>query len=110
VQTLIRKTVAEQTAGLQKTLDTAALAPYLGTFTNDALGSITLTLKDDKLTMTTESFGAELRRNVDKAGKTTYVMFDGPIAGVPFEFKQDAAGKPVIVLTSPPDTYEFKPK
>ncbi len=110
VLTTMGQMIKEQTTGLQKTLDAAALKPYLGTFSNDALGTITLKLQDDKLTLTTESFSAELRRNVDKAGKTMYVMFDGPLAGLAFDFKQDDAGKPLIVLSSATDVYQFKPK
>jgi hypothetical protein len=74
------------------------------------LGTVTLALVDGKLTLTTESFGAELRRKIDKEGKTTYVMFDGPLATTSFEFKSDQAGKPVIVLVNPPDKYQFMPK
>ncbi len=102
------KATAEQGVLLQKTLDEAALKPFLGSFRNDALGTVTVALKDGKLTFTSEGFGAELRRKVDKQGKTAYTMFDGPIAGLEFQFKSDDASRPVIVLANPPDTYEFK--
>jgi hypothetical protein len=52
-------------------------------------------------------FSSELRMKVDSAGKTTYVPFSGPAAAFPFEFSEDAAGKPVIVLAEPPDNYTF---
>lgn len=104
------KTIAEQGAMLQKTLDEVALKPYLGSYTNDALGAITVALAEGRLTLTSESLETELVRKIDKEGKTTYVMFDPPLAGVEFEFKTDDAGKPIIVLERPPDTYQFKPK
>lgn len=104
------KTTAELGALLQETLDEAALKPYLGSFTNDALGAVTLALADGKLTFTSESLHTELVRKIDKEGKTTYVMFGPPIAGTELEFKTDGTGKPIIVLASRPDNYEFKPK
>lgn len=104
------KAIAEQGALLHKPLDEAALKPYLGSFTNDALGAVTIALADGKLTLASESLDTQLVRKIDKEGKTTYVMFDPPLAGIGFEFKTEDAGKPVIVLTNPPDTYEFKPK
>ncbi len=39
VLTQLNLVVAERSAGLSKTLDAAALAPYLGTYANDALGT-----------------------------------------------------------------------
>jgi CubicO group peptidase (beta-lactamase class C family) len=106
----LSKAIAEQGALLQKTLDEPSLEPYLGSFTNDALGTITVALADGKLTLTSESLDTELVRKIDKEGKTTYVMFGPPLAGAQFEFKTDDTGKPVIVLASPPDTYVFRPK
>jgi CubicO group peptidase (beta-lactamase class C family) len=105
-----RKAVQDVKTELGQGFDAGAVAPYLGAFTNEALGDITLSIKDGKLTLDAGEFTGELRVHVDESGKISYVFFDGPLASLPFEFKQDGAGKPIIVLVQPPDTYEFTRK
>ncbi len=71
---------------------------------------IRVALADDKLALTTDSFDTELRRYVDKAGTTTYVMFVWPLAGVPLDFKSDDARQADHCPDEPPDTFSFKRK
>jgi CubicO group peptidase (beta-lactamase class C family) len=104
------KGIEEMTAGLQASVDTAAVAPYLGTFASDVLGEITLAMEGDKLVADIGEFASELRAKVDDQGKTTYLFTDPPLAamGVPFELQKDEQGNPIIVIAVPPDTYTFR--
>lgn len=54
----------------------ASLAPYLGRFTNEALGEVTLTLADDKLMLDVGEFTSQLRN----IGEETFVLWDPPLA------------------------------
>jgi CubicO group peptidase (beta-lactamase class C family) len=91
--------------------DPEAVAPYLGTFSNPALGDMTLSMTGDHLMMDAGEFATELRPRVDADGRTTYIMY-GPLwAGYVLEFKQGPdGGEPSIVVLSPPDKYVFTRK
>ena len=91
---------------LRDTINQAAVTPYLGTFSNEALGTIQISLQDGKLILDAGEFASELRTRTSQ-GNTTYLIFNPPLAGSSFQFKQDANGQPMIVLTSPPDEYTF---
>lgn len=88
-------------------LDEAALAPYLGSFVNDTLGEIKVAFQAGRLTLDAGEFAGELRMRIDKDKKTSYVFFDPPLAGWPFEFKKDAGGQPTIVVDVATDVYVF---
>jgi len=106
-----QKLVSDAQASLQPDPDPAVLAPYLGTYTNEALGQVTLTLKDGKFVLDAGEFASQLRRVGDK----TYALWD-PLAAGPLQVKldQDAtAGRPTWQLISldpqEPGTYSFTP-
>lgn len=81
--------------------------PYLGTFINETLGEVTITLVDDKLTVDAGEFVSELQKLVNDSGKTVYMMMDPPLAGIGFEFKQGESDKPVLVIDIVTDQYQF---
>ena len=103
-----RRSIAEANAQLAKGIDAAAVAPFLGTFRNDALGEITLTLRGDRLVLDAGEFTGELRRLVSGPSDSSYVIVDPPLVGAAFQFRLDGSGDPTIVLPSPPDTYTFR--
>ena len=91
-------------------IDPAAVEPYLGSFTNAALGNVSLALHEGKLILDAGEFTAELRPGTDPTTKqTTYLFMDGPFAGVGSAFGGDA-GKPTLTLARPPDSYTFVEK
>jgi CubicO group peptidase (beta-lactamase class C family) len=102
----LKKNLAKQ-APMFKKLDTSAVESYLGTFTQPVLGDVTLSLKDGKLMLDAGDFATELRMKQDEDGKVTYVTFDAPVAGLPFELKKDDSGQPILVMNWPPDSYKF---
>jgi CubicO group peptidase (beta-lactamase class C family) len=106
--TELERLTREQLAKLRD-LDVAAVEPYAGRYHSDALGELTITLAKGRLVGTTNEFSSELRQAVDDQGNTVYYSYAPPIAGVPLTFTTDEAGRPVIQLKTPTDTYTFRP-
>jgi len=89
-------------------LDVEAITPYLGTFHNDTLGDIVLTYTDDKLTLDAGEFAVELRSFETDSGETRYVSIS-PAWDFGFNFTEDDAGDPTIVLGAGLVEYTFTP-
>ena len=106
-QEATRRAAREAVAGLQEGFDAAAVAPYLGTFANEALGTITLSVTKGRHVLDAGEFASELRASTDGAGRLRYVMYDPPRPGTTFEFRIDDDGAPVIVLVTATDAYTF---
>ena len=79
---------------VQPNPDAAALAPFLGVYTNDALGKVTLALADGKFMFDASEFAIQLRR----FGDATYVLWDPPLVGPRVEFSADNNGQPMFVF------------
>jgi CubicO group peptidase (beta-lactamase class C family) len=91
-------------------LDAAALEPFVGTYQNDALGEITLSLDDNTLLMDAGEIKSALQP-YDLDGRTVYAFSDPPLAsgataGFGFELKMDGE-TPVVDFLVPPDVYTF---
>jgi CubicO group peptidase (beta-lactamase class C family) len=102
-----RRATQEAVAGLGVAVDPTDVAPYLGTFTNAALGDISLNLVEEGLLLDAGEFTSELRPATDQAGRLRYLMYDPPLTGTAFEFRVDDDGAPVVVLVTATDTYAF---
>jgi CubicO group peptidase (beta-lactamase class C family) len=103
----LAKSFSEVVDTLEGEVDPGVVAPYLGRFTNPALGAISLTFEDGELMLDTGDSRAVLRRRVDKDGNVGYIVTDPPLTSFLLEFTNDDAGEPVIALFSPPDHYRF---
>jgi CubicO group peptidase (beta-lactamase class C family) len=97
---------------LKPGVDPAEVGPYLRSYTNPALGDITLSLRDGRLMLDAGEFAVELRSRVEGAGGTDFVAFGPPLTGVSFDLEPGAGagGEPAIVLLAPPDQYTFTAK
>lgn len=102
-----RRATQEAAAVLRPSIDPAVVAPYLGTFANEALGEVTLSLTKGRLMLDAGEFVSELRPYADETGQLGYIMYDPPLAGITFEFTVDNDGTPVIVLVTATDAYPF---
>jgi CubicO group peptidase (beta-lactamase class C family) len=96
---------AQQLAQIQAQLgqaDPAAVGPYLGRYTNPALGEIQLRLEGSTLILDGGEIRSALRPLMDEAGNVVaYVFTDAPLAGAPapIMLQQDANGQPEIVVS-----------
>ena len=84
----------------------AALTPYLGTFHNDALGNLTVTLTDGVLTADAGEFTMILVPT-EQDGKVQYVVTNGLLAGLPLTFAQNETGVATIALGAGVEQYTF---
>jgi CubicO group peptidase (beta-lactamase class C family) len=99
--------VEEAEDQLQDEIDVEAVTPYLGTYTSDTLGEITLSLEDGKLMLDAGEFTSELREALTEDGETVYMTYDPPVAGLPFELVGDADA-PGVVIDIVTDQYPFE--
>jgi CubicO group peptidase (beta-lactamase class C family) len=89
-------------------LDVAVVEPFLGTYQNDALGEVTLSLNGDTLMMDAGEFKSELLAYT-RDDKVVYAPSEPPLASGAeggFEFRMEGEN-PVIELSAPPDVYTF---
>jgi hypothetical protein len=104
-----QETVAEVVEQLKDSVEPDAVAPYLGLFSNKALGEITVELEDGTLILDAGEFQVELRPQVDEVGEVT--AYRAVTTGVPllgFEFTEDDDGNPTIVYGRGVAEYTFE--
>lgn len=87
-------------------LEETTLAPYLGTFHNDALGDLTVALVDGVLTADAGEFAMNLVPT-EQDGKVQYVVTNGLLAGLPLTFAQNEVGVVTIALGTGVEQYIF---
>ena len=96
---------AQQTADLQRQLspiDPVAVAPYLGRYTHDVLGEVTIALGHDTLILDAGEIRAELRPLLDpESRETTFLTTDLPLSGVATVTFTEERGEPVMAFTDP---------
>lgn len=98
--------LAELQRQVQDRVEPEAVAPYLGVFTNAALGEITLALEGETLTLDAGEFQMELLPRVNDDGEVTYFSVTTGLGGE-FQFREDDQGEPIIVLGGGAYEYTF---
>jgi CubicO group peptidase (beta-lactamase class C family) len=88
-------------------LDANAIAPYLGDYENESLGTMSLAWQDDALVMDVGEFQAEIRAVEGENGETHYLTWTPPISGMPLELAKDDEGNPTIIFGSGVVAYTF---
>lgn len=94
------KNEAEDPEPFVKTLDAEFIAPYIGTFANDILGTVTLT-QDESGTVSYDSgeFVSEVWSSTDEdSGEVSYLLAHPPLAGDRLRFALDESGTPTITI------------
>lgn len=91
-------------------VDSAEVEPFLGEYTNAALGNITLRLDEGRLILDAGEFAATLRpyEGVD-ALEDQYLMYDMALAGLSVRLVTDDTGNPTVVLGAGAVEYTFTP-
>lgn len=95
-----RQGIADFAAMLLTNVDPQAVSPYLGNFTNDSLGDISLNLQDGKFILATGGLTSELRQ-LSAPGRMIFVVHDVPwvvLGQWTFHFGMDSQNKPTINL------------
>jgi CubicO group peptidase (beta-lactamase class C family) len=75
--------VAEAEGKLEETIDAEVITPYLGTFSNEVLGTITLAQAEDgTVTYDAGEFVSDVWASADEnTGEITYLLAEPPLAG-----------------------------
>lgn len=96
-------------------LDTDLIENYLGEWTNDALGTVTLSLTGGNifeplaLVLDAGEFQVEIRNLPDAEDESEYYTFETPLEGLPVFFNEDDNGSPIFVIGSGLFEYTFTP-
>lgn len=88
------------------------MEPFLGRYTNEALGEITLTLEDESLFLAAGEFKSEVLPVVNDEGEPDgygYLTVDAPVAGLPLELVTNESGKQVVRFGMGAYEYVFVP-
>jgi CubicO group peptidase (beta-lactamase class C family) len=93
---------------LADSADPNAVAPYLGKYTNDALGEIVVRFEEGSLTLDAGEFVVELLPRVGEDGEVIAYTSVTTGLGGEFQFSVDDDGNPAIVNGSPPREYRFE--
>ena len=100
---------AEAREQLQDRVDPQEVEPYLGTYTNESLGEITLEMDGEQLVMDVGEFRTEIRPKLNRAGEfDTYVTYGVPLTGLPIAFEMNEAGTPTVVVGQGAISYTFE--
>ena len=105
---MMKEASDELMAKIQESIDPEEVEPYLGQYSNAALGDITVQWQGDKLIFDTGEFQAEIRSKVDDEGDVSYILYDSVLAGLGVELNENEKGNPVIVIGAGVNEYTFE--
>ena len=79
-------------------VDPSSVAPYLGRYSNPALGEVVVALRGDRLLFDADELWFELRPLVGE--EATYLFYDGPLGAFTdtVTFREGAVGQPSLVM------------
>jgi CubicO group peptidase (beta-lactamase class C family) len=107
---MIEESRAQLAEQLGDTLDVAAVEPFVGDYTNAALGSLTALLEDGRLYFDVGEFRTELLPKLDDDGQPDgYITTDPPLVGVPVRLEEGADGERQVVFGLGLTEYTFVP-
>ena len=93
-----RETIAEL-AGQLVEIDDESVAPYLGQYSNDVLGEMTIELENGELIMDVGEFRSRIRSKArEDGGDASYILSDSVLLGLPIKFVESVSSNPIVVL------------
>jgi CubicO group peptidase (beta-lactamase class C family) len=91
-------------------IDPAAVEPFLGGYTNPALGEITLSLEEERFLVDAGEFVASLLPyQGEDARENQYLMVDMALAGLGLRLVTAGDGEPTVVIGAGVNEYTFTP-
>lgn len=103
----VRASIVELAERIEPNVDSATIEPYLGKYSNDALGQVSVEFDDSKLVFDTGEFQAEIRSIVQDDGTTTYLFFDSAFSSLPVVFRENSDGDPIVRIGTGVNEYFF---
>lgn len=105
----LRDQVTQTLQDTEGNVDPETVAPFVGTYTNDALGQITISLTGDRLLLDAGEFSSRLLPSSQEDQPDTYLLTDPPLLGLPVELVRSDDGTPSVVLGRGAVEYTFAP-
>lgn len=100
--------LAELQAVLQDELDVDVVTPYLGRYTNGALGDIDLLWEEGRLILDVGEFRTELRPVTNREGEPDgYIVMGAQMPGLPVKLERDDEGAPLVKVGVGAVSYTF---
>lgn len=98
--TQTEEAVTEAEGKLEETIDAEVIAPYLGTFSNEVLGTITLAQAEDgTVTYDAGEFVSDVWQTADEnTGEISYLLAEPPLAGERVQLTTAEDGTPTITI------------
>jgi len=91
-------------------VDTALVTPYLGRYTNAALGEVELKMEGERLILDSGELAMDVLAQVDATDTPSgYVIngYIGPVLGMAVHLVNDETGNPALLLAKGTDEYRF---
>jgi hypothetical protein len=99
--------LAEIAASIGPAPEEAAISPFLGTYTNPALGEITLSWDGERLILDGGEIVGEVRTATGEMARSgDYVLTEGPFLGMSINLNQTDAG-PEVEFADPTQTTQY---
>jgi hypothetical protein len=103
----VEQTKTQVAAQLAEPADRDEAAPYLGRYQNPALGEVAIVFENGIFALHAGEIRAELRRVISPTGDALYAMFDPPIAGLTFVFRERIDGSYEFAIQAGTEEYVF---
>jgi CubicO group peptidase (beta-lactamase class C family) len=98
---------AQLAEGMGPAPDPETVARFIGTYTNPALGEITLAMDGDRLIFDAGEFRSEVRTTSGELARIAgYVLIEGPLNTLPLDLREEA-GQPAVVVVDPSSVQEY---
>ena len=99
--------LAQISASIGPAPDEATIAPFLGTYSNPALGEITLSWDGERLILDGGEIVGEIRTATGEIARAgDFVLTEGPFLGMPLNLNQTDAG-PRVEFADPSQTTQY---
>lgn len=95
-------------------VDPATVEPFLGNYTNPALGEVELRLEEETLVMDAGEFTLEVRaqtaaEDAAESPADRYIIYSAPLIGELVQLVANEAGEPTLILGQGAVQYQFEP-
>ena len=104
---MLESQISELSEKLEESVDPEPVEPYLGRYSNPALGNITSEWRDGKLVFDADEFQAEVRSLVREDGGIAYFLYDSAFAGLSLEPGVDEDGNLILIIGAGVNEYTF---
>ena len=106
----MERSLEETRERIQPSVDADEVKAFLGSYSNSALGTISLEMEDDQLVLDAGEFRTDVRPYLNRQGEfQSYVTYGGSASGLPVRLQEDEDGTRTVRLGEGAVSYTFEP-